>query len=151
MRPRWGHIAAVAALVIALDQLTKHWAVSELVDGPIELFGSVQLRLTFNSGASFSMGSGRGGLIALVGLVVVVVLLRSVARWPGVLAPTALGMVLGGALGNLTDRVFRAGGDGVLSGRVVDFIDFQWWPVFNVADIAVVCGAGLLVVASLRQ
>jgi signal peptidase II len=141
----------VAALVVALDQLTKHWAVNALADGPIEVVGSVQFRLTFNSGASFSMASGRGGLIGLVGLAVVIVLLRSVARWPGLLAPTALGMVLGGALGNLTDRVFRAGADGFLGGRVVDFIDFRWWPVFNVADIGVVVGASLLVLASLRQ
>jgi signal peptidase II len=151
VRPRWGHIGAVAAVVIALDQLTKHWAVNALADGPIEILGSVRFRLTFNSGASFSMGSGRGGLIGLVGLVVVIVLLRSVARWPGALAPTGLGMVLGGALGNLIDRLFRAGADGFLAGRVVDFIDFRWWPVFNVADMGVVVGAGLLVLASLKQ
>ena len=151
VRPRWGLIAAVAAGVVALDQLAKQWAVTALDDGPIDVVGSFRFRLTFNSGASFSMGSGRGGLIAVVGLVVVAVLLRSVARWPGALAPVALGMVLGGALGNLTDRVFRAGGDGILGGRVVDFVDFQWWPVFNVADMAVVSGACLLVLASLRQ
>jgi len=137
--------------VIALDQLTKAWAVAALDDGPIDLIGSLRLRLTFNSGASFSMGSGRGGVIGVVGLVVVVILLRSVARWSGSLAPVALGMILGGALGNLADRVFRAGGGGLLDGRVVDFVDLQWWPVFNVADAGVVVGAGLLVLASLRQ
>ncbi len=151
MRPRWGLIALVAAAVLALDQLTKHWALAALDDGPIDLIGSLRLQLTFNSGASFSMGSGRGGLIGLVGLVVVVFLLRSVARWPGILAPVALGMIVGGALGNLADRVFRAGGGGLLGGRVVDFIDLQWWPVFNVADMGVVLGAALLIVASLRQ
>jgi signal peptidase II len=150
VRPRWGLIALVAAAVLALDQLTKHWALAALDDGPIDLIGSLRLQLTFNSGASFSMGSGRGGLIGLVGLVVVVFLLRSVARWPGILAPVALGMIVGGALGNLADRVFRAGG-GLLGGRVVDFIDLQWWPVFNVADMGVVLGAALLIVASLRQ
>jgi signal peptidase II len=151
VRPRWGLIALVAAAVLALDQLTKHWALAALDDGPIDLIGSLRLQLTFNSGASFSMGSGRGGLIGLVGLVVVVFLLRSVARWPGILAPVALGMIVGGALGNLADRVFRAGGGGLLGGRVVDFIDLQWWPVFNVADMGVVLGAALLIVASLRQ
>jgi signal peptidase II len=149
-RPRWGRIAAVSAIVIAFDQLTKSWAVAALDDGPIDLVGSLRLRLTFNSGASFSMGAGRGGVIGLVGLVVVVFLLRSVARWPGALAPVALGMILGGALGNLADRLFRAG-DGFLGGRVVDFVDLQWWPVFNAADVGVVVGAGLLVLASLRQ
>jgi signal peptidase II len=151
VRPRWGLIAVVAAAVLALDQLTKHWALAALDDGPIDLIGSLRLQLTFNSGASFSMGSGRGGLIGLVGLVVVVFLLRSVARWPGILAPVALGMIVGGALGNLADRVFRAGAGGLLGGRVVDFIDLQWWPVFNVADMGVVLGAALLIVASLRQ
>ena len=120
-------------------------------NGPIDLVGSLRFRLAFISGASFSVGSGRGGLFALVGLVVVAVLVGSVARWRGALAPTALGLVLGGALGNLTDRVVRAGGDGILGGRVVDFVDLQWWPVFNVADMAVVTGACLLVLASLRQ
>jgi len=144
-------VGGVASAVVAADQLAKHWALRALDDGPIDLVWTLRLKLTFNSGASFSVGAGRGGLIALVGLVVIAVVFRSVVRWPGRLAPLALGFVLGGALGNLTDRAFRAGDGGFLSGRVVDFIDVQWWPVFNVADIAIFCGAGLLVLASLRE
>lgn len=142
---------AIAAVVVALDQLTKHWALHELADGPVDLVGSLRLRLTFNSGASFSVGAGRGGLIALVGLVVVAFVFRSALRWPGKLAPVALGFVLGGALGNLADRAFRDGSGGFLGGRVVDFIDPQWWPVFNVADIGVSVGAVLLAIVSLRN
>jgi signal peptidase II len=142
--------AAVAVLVVAIDQATKHWALSALDDGDIDLFWTLRLNLTFNSGASFSVGSGRGGLIALLGLVALVIGFRSVLRWPGRLAPVGLGFIAGGALGNLVDRAFR-NGDGVLGGRVVDFIDVQWWPVFNVADICIFVGGGLLIIASLRH
>ena len=110
----------------------------------IDVVWTLRLKLTFNDGAAFSVGGGSGGLLALVGLLVVAVVYRSVLRWPGRLPPFALGLVLGGAIGNLIDRVAR-------DGSVVDFIDLQWWPLFNVADIGVVCGALLLVLLSLRQ
>jgi signal peptidase II len=145
-----GTPVAVAALVVAADQATKQWALSALDDGPVDLFWTLRFNLTFNSGASFSIGSGRGGLIAVVGLLALVIGFRSVLRWPGRLAPFGLGLVAGGALGNLTDRVFRDG-DGFLGGRVVDFIDPQWWPVFNLADIGIFLGGGLLVLASLKH
>jgi signal peptidase II len=61
-----------------------------------------------------------------------------------------MGMIVGGALGNVLDRAFRSGGGGILSGSVVDFIDFQWWPVFNVADMAVTVGGVILVLGSVR-
>jgi signal peptidase II len=137
--------------VLTLDQVTKHWAVNSLDNGRvIDLVWTLRLRLTFNSGASFSIASGRGGLIAAVGLVVLVVAFRSVLRWEGRLAAIGMGIAAGGALGNLTDRVFRAG-EGFLGGRVVDFLDPQWWPVFNVADIAIFSGAGLVFLASRNQ
>jgi signal peptidase II len=133
-----------AAAVVALDQLTKAWAVSALDDGRIiDLLWTLRLRLTFNDGAAFSVGGGSGGLLALAGLVVVAVVYRSVLRWPGRLPPVALGLVLGGAIGNLVDRVAR-------DGAVVDFIDLQWWPLFNVADMGISCGAVGLVLLSLR-
>ena len=142
--------AAVVVAVVALDQLTKHWAVNGLDDHTVDLFWTLRLNLTFNAGSAFSVGSS-GGLFSLVGLVVVAVVFRSVLRWPGRLPPVALGLVLGGALGNLADRVFRAGGSGPLGGYVVDFIDPQWWPVFNVADIGITCGAALLILLSWRH
>ena len=143
-------LGAVAGAVVIADQLTKHWALSALDDGPIDLVGSLRLRLSFNSGTAFSLGSGRGGLISVLGLVVVAVLLRGVLAWPGRLPVLAAGLVAGGALGNVVDRLFRSG-EGVLGGKVVDFIDLQWWPVFNVADIGICVGAALLALLSFRQ
>ena len=142
-------VLGVAALVVAADQLTKLGALAALDDGPIDLVWTLRLKLHFNSGAAFSVAGGRGGLLSLVGLVAVAVLWRSAAQLPGRLGVSGLGLVLGGALGNLADRVFRAG-EGFLGGRVIDFVDLQWWPVFNMADVAIVSGAGLFAIASLR-
>ena len=139
-----------AALVVALDQLTKHWALQALADEPIDLVGSLRLKLTFNDSAAFSLGGGRTTWIAAIGLVVVAVIIRMGLRAERRLWALGLGVVLGGALGNLTDRAFRSG-DGVLGGQVVDFIDLQWWPVFNVADSALWVGIGLLLLASWRE
>lgn len=153
-RRRTGWLVAVATVVVGVDQLTKWWALNALDDGPVHLVWTLRLRLAFNTGAAFSLGRGRGGLIALVAVAVVVAMVaasRSVTdRWGAV----ALGVVLGGAVGNLVDRLARSGpsGDGVgfLGGPVVDFVDLQWWPVFNLADVAIVVGAMLLVAVSSR-
>jgi signal peptidase II len=143
-------LVATSVVVLAVDQLSKSWAVSALDDRDIDLLGSLRLHLERNSGAAFSLNQGRGGLVALLAIAVVLVIVwvgRSVHTKPGALA---VGLVLGGAAGNLTDRVFRDG-SGLLGGAVVDFIDLQWWPVFNVADIAIVLGGLLLVVVSTRE
>jgi signal peptidase II len=150
VRRQAGLLVATSLVVFALDQLTKAWAVSALGDRDIDLIGSLRLHLERNSGAAFSLNRGRGGLVALLAIAVVLVIVwvgRSVRTRPGALA---IGLVLGGAVGNLSDRVFRDG-TGFLGGAVVDFIDLQWWPVFNVADIAIVLGGLLLVVASTRE
>jgi signal peptidase II len=145
-RLRWTSIGAAAAVVIALDQLTKYWA--RQMDEPIELIGSLRLNLAFNSGAAFSRFEGWGSVIGFVGVIVIAVLLhssRSVASRAGAVC---MGLVLGGALGNLIDRVVQPG-PGLFGGRVTDFIDLQWWPIFNVADIALTCGGILLVLVGL--
>jgi signal peptidase II len=139
-----------AAVVVGLDQLTKQLALSELTDGPVHLVGSLRLALAFNDGAAFSLGSGRTGAIAFVALGVALVLL-----WLGWRATRAgyavgFGVVLGGALGNLADRALRDG-DGVLGGRVVDFVDLRWWPVFNLADASLWVGIAILLVTSWRD
>ena len=132
----------MATAVVALDQSTKAWAVRALDDGPIELFWTLQLRLSFNAGAAFGLGQGLGPLLVVAAVVLLVVILalgRTAVRSAG--AAAALGLVVGGAVGNLVDRL--VGGHG---GAVIDFIDLQWWPAFNVADAAITCGALWLVV-----
>ncbi len=142
---------ATATLVVVLDQLTKHWALTALEDGPIDLVGSLRLKLVFNDGAAFSLGgSGNTTVIAAIGLCVAAAIVRLGLRAEHRLWALGYGVVLGGALGNLVDRALRAG-DGVLGGAVVDFIDLQWWPVFNVADSALWVGIALLLLASTRD
>jgi signal peptidase II len=131
----------VAALVVVVDQLTKWWAVHALGDGRVvDIVWTLRFNLVRNSGAAFSTGRGLGPLLGLGAVIVVLVLIRlgRVYRSPG--TSLALGAVLGGAVGNLIDRAVREGSGQVLGGYVIDFIDVQWWPVWNVADMAIVCG-----------
>jgi signal peptidase II len=146
-RRRVGVVAAAAAAVVAADQLTKWWAVEALDDRSIDLLLSLRLRLTYNTGTAFSLGAGRGGLLALVAIAAVVAMVWMSRRVSSAVAAVSLGLVLGGAVGNLADRAFRAG-DGLFGGAVVDFVDLQWWPVFNLADAAIVCGAAMLLLST---
>ena len=139
----------VAVIVVVVDQLTKHWAVNELVDRDIELFWTLQLNLAFNTGMAFSQGAGLGPIIGVLALVVVVGLVLSLDRQPmGRLGDIAVGLIVGGAIGNVIDRLFRQ--EGWFRGGVVDFIDLQWFPIFNVADMGITIGGALLIVASWR-
>jgi signal peptidase II len=138
----------VAVGWLLLDQLSKSWAVRNLSGRDIDVIWTLRFNLAYNSGASFSMGEGWGRWIALVAVVIVALLI-----WQGLtvrsrLGAVALAMIVGGALGNVVDRAFRDGSGGFLGGSVVDFVDLQWWPVFNVADMGVVVGAILLVVST---
>ncbi len=149
---RLDQVLAIAAVVVCADQLTKWWAVTRLPRGTIHVVGSLRFNLAYNTGTAFSIGNSRniGPVIALLAVVVIVLFLLSggsARRASGVVAG---GLVIGGALGNLADRAFR-GHDGVLGGAVIDFIDLQWWPVFNVADSAIVVGACVAVYANLRS
>jgi signal peptidase II len=137
-------------VVVALDQLTKTWAVRALDDGPIDLFWTLSLDLTFNTGAAFSRGRGLGPIIGVAAAVVALILLWTGRTVESRAGAVAVGMVLGGAAGNLVDRAFRAGGDGFLGGAVVDFVDLEWWPVFNLADACIVIGALLLMLVTAR-
>lgn len=149
---RLGTFTVVAVVLLVADQITKHWAVSRLSDGStIDLIGSLRFNLLKNTGAAFSLGSGSGmgPWISVIAIAVVVILaLGHTSRFP--LGAAAAGMIAGGAIGNLFDRALR-GDDGFLHGAVIDFIDLQWWPVFNIADAGVVVGAALLVLASFRN
>lgn len=139
----------IALAVIALDQLTKHWAVTSLgTDREIDLFWTLRLNLAFNNGMAFGQGQGFGPVIAVVATVVIVYLLVSLQTEASTMGTIGMGLLIGGAAGNLIDRLFR-GDDGFLQGGVVDFIDLQWFPIFNVADIAINVGAALLILNSI--
>lgn len=144
---RWRVPVAIAAGVVVLDQASKHWAVTNLNDGhTVHVFWTLQFNLAFNNGMAFSQGRGLGPLIAIVATAVIVWLLVSLRTESSRMSSVGMGLLIGGAAGNLIDRLFR--GDAWLRGGVVDFIDFQWFPIFNVADIAVNVGAGLLILNS---
>ncbi len=139
----------IATGVVLVDQLTKKWAVSTLGDGRrIHVAWTLQFNLTYNSGMAFSKGSGLGPYIGALAAIVVVGLLISLRRVRNTVTLVATGLIIGGAVGNIIDRLTR--GEGWLRGSVIDFIDFQWWPVFNVADMCVVIGAAALFVGASR-
>lgn len=144
-----GALGCVAAVVLILDVITKVLAVAYLEPGrPVEIIGDVvTLRLVRNSGAAFSMASGYTWVLTIIALLVVAGIIRYGGRLRSRWWVLGLGVILGGALGNLIDRFFRE--PGPMRGHVVDFVSVGWWPVFNVADPAVVGGAILLVVLSL--
>jgi signal peptidase II len=145
----WRAPLAIAIAVIALDQLTKHWAVTSLgTDREIDLFWTLRLNLAFNNGMAFGQAQGFGPVIAVVATVVIVYLLVSLRTEVSTMSTIGMGLLIGGAAGNLIDRLFR-GDDGFLQGAVVDFIDFQWFPIFNIADSAINVGAALLILNSI--
>ncbi len=143
--------SVISAGVLLADQLTKLWAVRALDDGAIELFWEFRFKLVKNSGTIFGLGNNSGFWLIIVIMVVVgllailvagiVIYKNTIFRHPGYLIGYAL--MLGGALGNLGDRLFRAE-DGFGSGSVVDFVDLNWWPVFNVADSAITIGIAVI-------
>jgi len=134
-------LAAVAILSYAADQVSKAWAVSHLTDEPPRrLVGSfLQLDLIRNSGAAFSLGTGSTWLLTVIAVLVLVVVVRTSRRIGSTGWAWALGLLLGGALGNLTDRMVREPGLG--RGRVVDFLNYNNWLIGNIADIAIVGAA----------
>ena len=139
-------LVAVAAAVVIADQVTKSLAENGLAKHPVHLLGPVDLRLVFNSGAAFSLGRGLGPALAILAVLAVVGIWIATRSTASVLFTIAGGMVAGGALGNLSDRLFRHNG-----GSVVDFVYTRFWPTFNVADSCVTVGVILIVVAVLRQ
>ena len=142
--------AILIGLIVLLDQVTKSWAVSALANGRvIHVVGSLQFSLGFNSGFAFSQGQGIGPLVGVFALIAVLFLLRAVRKATTQLSALGLCAIVAGAIGNIADRFFR--GEGWLHGRVVDFIDLQWWPVFNVADSSITVGACALIAAMLMD
>ena len=139
-RTNFAVLIATASVWLGLDQLTKEWALSALSDGPNHVIGPLSFRLVFNSGSAFGINALSGLWLGLLAFAVVGLLFFYSRNLPSRTMTILLGLVIGGALGNLADRIFRAG-DGFMSGRVVDFIDLSRWPVFNLADSGIVIGA----------
>ena len=148
-RPGWLLLAGLTVTVIALDHLTKWWALRSLDDRDIDLVWTLRLNLTFNNGAAFGLGSRFAPLIAQAALTLVIVVLGTSRTLGATLPRLGAAMVVGGAVGNLLDRFFRDG-DGFLGGAVIDFIDLQWWPVFNLADSAIFVGAAVLALTAVE-
>lgn len=141
---------AVAVLAYALDLVSKMIVVAKLEHHePIEIIGDwLQFNAIRNAGAAFGMGEAFTVIFTCIAAAVIVVIVRLARKLYSMPWAIALGMLLGGALGNLTDRIFRA--PGVFEGAVVDFIAPKGFAVFNLADSAIVCGGFLIVILSFR-
>lgn len=134
-------------VVVGFDQLTKHLSLGSLNNGKtIDIFWTLRFNLVFNSGMAFSQGQGVGRVIGLLAVCVVIGLLVSLRKTMSLQTTIGTGLLIGGAIGNILDRLFR--GDGWMRGAVVDFIDLQWFPVFNLADSAVTIGAACLILGA---
>ena len=137
---------SISAVVLVLDQVSKAWAISSLVEGERhDLLGSLLgLQLVFNPGAALSIATGMTWVLTIVAAVVIVVVVRASRRIGSWAWAVALGLLLGGALGNLVDRLVRE--PGLARGEVIDFIAYANWFVGNIADIAIVSAAVLVVI-----
>ena len=144
-------LAAVAAFVLAADAISKAIVVAHLRDDqPVHLIGNVlMLWLTRNPGAAFSVGTGETAVFTVIAFGVIVYIARTARKLYSLGWAIALGLLLGGAMGNLSDRIFRA--PGLFRGDVVDWIAVtRFYPIFNLADSAIVCGGILTVILAMR-
>jgi signal peptidase II len=143
-------LAGVAVFVLAADIITKALVVAHLRPGePVQVIGSLlEWNLLRNPGAAFSVGNGNTIVFTVIAVVVIGFIVRSARKLRSTAWAITLGLLLGGACGNLVDRIFRA--PGLFRGEVVDFIEVtRYWPVFNLADSAIVCGGILTVLLAL--
>jgi signal peptidase II len=130
-------IAGIAAIVVAADQASKTWAWNHY-QTPHHVIWTLRFYVTLNTGIAFSQATGSTTLVTIIASALVVALLVVAWRTRGTYTGVVLGLVIGGAVGNLVDRLVRHHG-----GAVIDFIDLQWWPVFNLSDAAVSIGVVL--------
>lgn len=151
-RPIWSSVLLAAWLVWLLDVGTKTWALTFLErKGSLKILGTfLQFTLTKNSGAAFNVATGGTVFLTTFGFLVVLFIIYWAKRITSRPWALVLGLVLGGTLGNLTDRTFR-GGSGAFRGKVIDWIELPHWPVFNVADSAIVIAALIAVILALRN
>jgi signal peptidase II len=151
VRPRRvGLLIGVAAFVLAADIISKAIVVARMADhAPIRLLGGLlTITLTRNGGAAFSIGTSATLVFTAIAVGVIVYILRAARNLRSVGWAITLGLLLGGATGNLVDRIFRA--PGPFQGHVVDWIELPHWPVFNLADSSIVCAGVLVVLLALR-
>ncbi|UCM87366.1 signal peptidase II [Streptomyces marincola] len=143
-------LAVLAAVIYLSDLVTKIMAVEWLEhEPPVEILGEwLQLRVVRNGGAAFGIGEALTVVFTCIAAAVIVVIIRLARKLYSTPWAVALGLLLGGALGNLTDRVMRA--PGFLEGHVVDFVAPKHFAVFNIGDSAIVCGGILIVLLSFR-
>jgi signal peptidase II len=143
-------LVAVALTVLALDLVSKLLVVAELSGrAPVRLLGGfLKLLVTRNPGAAFSVGTSMTLVFSAIAVTVIVIILRTARRIRSLPWALCLGLLLGGATGNLADRIFRY--PGLFRGHVVDWIELPHWPVFNLADSSIVCGGVLVVLLSMR-
>ncbi|MGH8924400.1 MAG: signal peptidase II [Acidimicrobiia bacterium] len=140
----------LAAVIVALDQLTKLWAANTFASGPRSIIGDfLVFRFTENTGAAFSLLPDAGRFLGVAAVAAVGFISYALAKPRPVQEQVAFGLVLGGALGNLGDRIFR--GPGFLDGPVIDWIQIPYWPTFNIADSAVSVAIAILAFGALRK
>ena len=146
MRSIYFRLLAVAALVLVVDQATKTWALNSLGEPKTIIENLLFFRLTYNSGGAFGVLQGYPEVFLVATIAATLAILFWVRGLEQRSWAIPLGLVLGGGFGNLADRVFRDTG-----GRVVDFIELRWWPVFNVADMCIVTGVGIVLLLGFRS
>ena len=136
-------VAFVAICVIVIDQISKSLAESNLASHSVKLVGPLSLQLVYNSGVAFSIGTGNTVLVTVVEMLVIIGIILYVRTIKATGLAVGFGLVIGGALGNIGDRLFRHNG-----GSVIDFIHTGFWPTFNLADSAVVIGLVVILLGS---
>ena len=148
---RWRTLLSVAWLIWILDLATKAWAVSQLANRePVKILGSFfQLTFVRNSGAAFSFASNATLFLSLFGIIVALGVIYFAPKITSKGWSVVLGLVLGGVLGNLMDRIFRE--PSFLRGHVIDWMQLPHWPIFNIADSAIVVAAGLAMILTARN
>lgn len=149
-RRRVGLLLGVAVFVLAADIISKALVVAKMpAREPIRLLGGfLTITYTRNGGAAFSIGTSMTIVFTLIAAGVIVYILRAARNLRSIVWAITLGLLLGGATGNLVDRIFRA--PGPFQGHVVDWIELPHWPVFNLADSAIVCAGVLVVLITMR-
>lgn len=146
---RYSMALGIALAVVVADLVTKRFASIHFVDTPVEIIpGFLTFTYTENPGAAFSLFQNAGPLMGVAAIVVSIIVLWSIRVERPVIEVVALGFILGGANGNLMDRVLR--GEGLLDGKVIDWIDLWWIPTFNIADASVTIAVGLLLIHAWR-